>query len=99
MSIHEPSLYDLLEVDTRQSGNAEGALESAPLVLEPGERLALRVFVDKTVVEVFANGRQAIARRLYPSRSDSLGVRLIADRSPVHVHSFDAWHIHPSNAW
>jgi len=88
-----------LEVDTRQSGSAEGALESAPLVLEPGERLALRVFVDKTVVEVFANGRQAIARRLYPSRSDSLGVRLIADRSPVHVHSFDAWHIHPSNAW
>jgi sucrose-6-phosphate hydrolase SacC (GH32 family) len=34
------------------------------------------VFVDKSVVEVFANdGRQAVMRRIYPSRADSVGVK------------------------
>ena len=89
-----------LKVDTRMSGphDTPKAVEAGPLELKPGERLKLRVFVDRSVVEVFANGRQAVARRIYPARSDSVGVRLFSKGAQSHVHTFKAWQIAPSNA-
>ncbi len=90
----------LLKVDTRRSGpeDTPRAVEAAPFELREGERLRLRVFVDKSVVEVFANRRQAIARRIYPSRPDSVGVSLFADGGDATVHSLEAWRIAPSNS-
>ncbi len=90
-----------LTIDARQSSQGEGAktLEAGPLVLEPGQRLQLRVFVDKSVVEVFANGRQAVMRRIYPTRPDSLEVRLFSRGGPAEVHSIRAWSMTPSNAY
>ena len=90
----------LLKVDTRRSGphDTPKAVEAGPLELKPGERLKLRVFVDRSVVEVFANGRQAVARRIYPARPDSVGIRLFARGAQAHVHTFEAWEIAPSNA-
>jgi len=98
-------LYDaeekLLKIDTRRSGpdDTPKAVEAAPFELKPGERLKLRVFVDKSVVEVFANRRQAIARRIYPSRRDSVGVRVFSAGSDARVHSLKAWKITPSNPY
>jgi len=91
----------LLKVDTRRSGpdDTPKAVESAPFELTPGERLKLRVFVDKSVVEVFANSRQAIARRIYPSRRDSIGVRVFSTGGDTRVHSLEAWKITPSNPY
>lgn len=89
-----------LKVDTAKSG-PEGAkvVESAPFALLADERLTLRVFVDKSVVEVFVNSRQAIARRIYPSRDDSTGVRLFSTGGDTRVHSLGAWQMSPSNAF
>ena len=91
----------LLKVDTRRSGpdDTPKAVEEAPFELKPGERLKLRVFVDKSVVEVFANSRQAIARRIYPSRQDSIGIQLFSVGADVHVHSLEAWKVKPSNLY
>ena len=90
----------LLKVDTRRSGphDTPKTVEAGPLELKPGERLKLRVFVDRSVVEVFANGRQAVARRIYPARRDSVGVRLFSNGAEAHVHTFEAWQIAPANA-
>ena len=90
----------LLKVDTRRSGplDTPKAVEAGPLELKQGERLKLRVFVDRSVVEVFANGRQAVARRIYPARRDSVGVRLFSKGGQAHVHTFEAWRIAPANA-
>ncbi len=74
-------------------------VERAPLDLKPGERLKLRVFVDKAVVEVFANDRQAICRRVYPGRSDSLGVLLFAKGGAASFSSVKAWEMMPSNPY
>ncbi len=63
---------------TRSGPVGRTVVERAPLVLAPGENLQLRIFVDRSVVEIFANDRQAIGRRVYPSREDSLDVVLIA---------------------
>ena len=89
----------LLKVDTRRSGphDTPKTVEAGPLELKPGERLKLRVFVDRSVVEVFANGRQAVMRRIYPARRDSVGVRLFSKGGQGHVHTFEAWQIAPAN--
>jgi len=90
-----------LKVDTRKSG-PEGTpktVEAAPLKLKNGERLKLRIFVDKSVVEVFANSRQAIMRRIYPSRGDSVGVSLFSTGGATKVHALEAWNIAASNPY
>jgi len=53
-------------------------VQRAPLDLPKATALQLRIFVDKSVVEVFANDRQAISRRVYPVRPDSHGIHLFA---------------------
>jgi beta-fructofuranosidase len=90
-----------LKVDTTRSSLAEGArvVEAGPLELKADEPLKLRVFVDKSVVEVFANGRQAVMRRIYPSRRDSLGVALFSRGGPASVTTLEAWDMMPSNPY
>jgi beta-fructofuranosidase len=58
-----------------------------------GEPLELRVFVDRSVIEVFANGRAALTTRVYPTRDDSLGVGLFACGGEGRLISLDAWHM------
>ena len=53
--------------------------------------LELRVFVDRSVVEVFANRRHYLARRIYPSRPDSLGLQLFAVGGKARLRSLDVW--------
>ena len=88
-----------LKVDTTKSSLTEGpkGVEAGPFELQADEALKLRVFVDKSVVEVFANGRQAVMRRIYPSRADSVGVTLFSTGGPAIVPILEAWEMMPSN--
>jgi len=65
--------------------------EIAPIRLEKGETLKLRIFIDKSVVEVFANGKQCVAARVYPSRNDSNGVSILSRGKDSELISFEAW--------
>ena len=56
-----------------------------------GEPLRLRVFIDRSVVEVFVNKRQYLAMRVYPGRKDSLGVSLRAQGQDAVLERLDAW--------
>jgi beta-fructofuranosidase len=86
--------------DSTHSGiDGRCKLERAPFSLKDGERLRLRVFVDKSVVEVYANDRQAICRRVYPGRPDSLGVALFATGGDARIASVKAWEMMPSNPY
>ncbi len=80
-------------------GNSEVKEQAAPFELKPGEPLRLRVFVDRSVLEIYANGRQCITQRIYPSRSDSLGVGLVSRGGGIKVRSLDAWDVSPTNSW
>ena len=73
--------------------------QAAPLELKAGEPLRLRVFLDRSVLEVYANGRQCITQRIYPSRADSLGVALVTRGGSAKVRSVDAWDMSPVNSW
>jgi len=90
-----------LKVDTNRSSLTEGpkSIEAGPFELKPGEPLQLRVFVDKSVVEVFANGRQAVMRRVYPSRADSVGVAIFSRSGPARVTKLHKGDIMPSNPY
>ena len=65
--------------------------EIAPVFLAPEENLKMRVFIDKSIVEVFVNDRQCLAVRVYPGREDSVGVALRAVGRDVRLVVLDAW--------
>jgi beta-fructofuranosidase len=90
-----------LKVDTTKSSLTDGAktVEAGPFELKAGEPLKLRVFIDKSVVEIFANGRQAVMRRIYPSRPDSLGVKLFSTGGPANIPTLETWELAPSNPY
>ncbi len=62
----------------------------APLRLLPGEQLRMRIFVDKSSVEVFAqNGRVVMTNLVYP-KPDSTGIRLERLQGAV---TMDVWRL------
>ena len=73
--------------ESQQTVNAQ----EAPFTLTPGETLRLNIFLDRSVLEVFANGRQCITQRIYPTRSDSFSVVLFSRGGSVNVRSVEAW--------
>ncbi len=66
-------------------------IHSGALELADGEPLRLHIFVDRSVIEVFANDRVCAASRVYPSRPDSLGVALFAQGGAAEAQSIDIW--------
>ncbi len=89
-----------LVFDSFRSGtDGRKVVERAPLALKPYETLKLRVFVDRSVVEIFANDRQAISRRVYPARADSLGVALFVQGGQPRFKTVQAWEMMPSNPY
>ena len=84
-----------LEIDRSQSSASaadQHDLYGGTLALEDGEPLTLRVFVDRSVIEVFANGRLCLTSRVYPSET-SLGVALFAQGGSVDVPAIDVWNM------
>ena len=67
------------------------APEMAPVYLAVGETLKLRIFIDKSVVEVFANDRQCASVRVYPGREDSTGISLRAQSGDAALLSLTLW--------
>jgi beta-fructofuranosidase len=62
-----------------------------PFTLAQGEKaLKLRVFLDRSVLEVYANGREAVTRVIYPGAKD-LGVELLATGGTAMVRSLQVW--------
>lgn len=86
--------------DTTQSslGFGRKTIEGGPFVLLNEEPLVLRVFVDRSIVEVYANDRQAVARSIYPTLRGK-GVQLFANGGDVVVRSIKAWDMMPSNPY
>jgi beta-fructofuranosidase len=65
--------------------------ETGPLVLQPGELLTLRIYIDRSIIEVYANDRQCLTVRVYPERDDSRGISLFARGSSAKLLSMDVW--------
>ena len=70
-------------------------VHSGPLELERGEFLRLHVLIDRSILEVFANGRLCMASRIFPTRPDSTGVGLVAAGGSATLRSMDVWSMNP----
>jgi beta-fructofuranosidase len=92
--------------DTRQSNRRappsagtqnrrHNPLKKAPLELADGEPLRLRVFLDASVIETFANSRTAIIDRVYPSSAEALGVGVFARNGSAVLRSLEVWDLTP----
>jgi hypothetical protein len=55
------------------------------------ESLFLHIFLDCSVVEVFANYRLCMSSRVYPSRSDSMGVGVFGRGGSARVKVLNVW--------
>jgi beta-fructofuranosidase len=77
--------------------NPQVQSQEAPFELQKGESLKLRIFLDRSILEVFANGRQCITQQIYPTRNDSLGVSLFSRGGSTNVKSINAWDMAPAN--
>jgi beta-fructofuranosidase len=83
----------LLRIDRqRASLDPETDRSDATLVLDGSENAVreLRVFLDRSVIEVYTGGR-CLTSRIYPTRLDSLGVGLIHDAASLSIRALDIW--------
>lgn len=89
--------FPILHVSGAGIEQAEVRVQAAPFTLAADEPLRLRIFLDKSILEVYANGRQCVTQRLYPTRADSTGVVLFSQQGTTTVRSLDAWDLEPTN--
>ena len=86
---------DLLQVDISESSlNQEvwgRPAEIGPLELDSEEKLHLRVFVDRSIIEVFANVKQCLTVRVNPEREDSRGISFYSRGSSSELIQLDMW--------
>ncbi|RBW70772.1 GH32 C-terminal domain-containing protein [Bacillus taeanensis] len=54
------------------------------------ENLKLHIYLDRSMVEAYANGLKSLTTRVYPQRLDSLGVAIWGDGSLI-VKSMEVW--------
>ena len=94
------SITGKLEVDTQKSSLRYGkkVIESAPFKLKKNERLKLRIYVDRSIIEVYANDRQAIARRIYPTLGGK-GIRISSLGGRSKLASIKRWRMSPTNPY
>ena len=60
------------------------------MAIEEDEDLNLRIFIDKSVLEVYVNNKQCVAVRVYPG-VHSTGVSLRSQGLDSELISLDAW--------
>lgn len=88
------SAESVIEVDTSNSTLspkiAIHPTESRTFWLSHNEPIELDIFVDKTIVEVFANGKSCISVRTYPTLPDSSTVSVISRGVDLSIEG-DAW--------
>ncbi|MBK8884497.1 MAG: GH32 C-terminal domain-containing protein [Bacteroidales bacterium] len=73
--------------------------QDAPFTVGRGEKVNLRLFIDKSIVEVFANDRQCITQVLYPTLSDAIHIQVFAEDAPIRVEELKSWKIFPAMQW
>jgi beta-fructofuranosidase len=96
-----PTMRGALQIDVSVSSLLPEVFartpETGPLNLGKGEPLRLRVFIDRSIIEVFANGSQCLTLRAYPGREDSSGVSVFARGGEARLLSLSAWQM--SGIW
>jgi beta-fructofuranosidase len=68
-------------------------VQSGSLKLDKSEPLRVRVYIDASVLETFANGRASITDRTYPTTAASLGIGLFSEGGTAHLRQMTVWEL------
>ncbi len=66
----------------------------APVKLDPGEPLSLRIFFDRSIIEIFANKSVCLTGRIYPDAPHKAKTRIFAEGGKATVSRLDAWRLY-----
>ena len=84
-----------LQIDVTESSNHPDVYartpEIGPINLIDGNILKMRIFVDQSIVEVFANEQQCLTLRVYPTLEDSNGVSFFARGGKSTITNMRVW--------
>lgn len=61
-----------------------------------GENVKLHIYLDRSMIEAYANGLKSLTTRAYPSRVDSLGLQIWGNGS-LTVKSMEVWEMRSAN--
>jgi len=64
--------------------------EVGPVTIKDGETIKLRIFLDRSIIEVFANGIQCLTLRAYPTLENSNGVSVFSRGGEAKLVSLEA---------
>ena len=67
--------------------------------LKPGEPLKLDIFLDRSVIEVFANDLQCVTQLVYPELETSTGVKIFNGKERVTVKNIQSWTMAETNPY
>lgn len=85
----------VIMIDTSHSSiselNQTRPPEVAEVSMRDDENLNIRAFLDKSVLEVFVNGKQCVSVRVYPSKEKSIGVSFKSIGSDAEIESLNSW--------
>ena len=70
-------------------------VQKGDLRLEESEALKLRIYLDASALETFANGRASLSDRVYPVSPASLGIGLFVRGGTARVRSMTVWQLSP----
>jgi beta-fructofuranosidase len=79
----------------RLSGAQPRTSQNGNLMLAEGEPLRLTIFVDCSVIEVFANGRACLTERVYTTKPGNTGVALYSKGGSAKVRSMQVFEMKP----
>ena len=91
--IYEPAAQQLVIHRSNPGPEVDIDNQSAPLTLAPGEPLSLRIFLDHSVLEIFANHRTCLVSRIYPSHESSHHMALFTQDNPLIIPRLDIWNL------
>ena len=72
-------------------------LQYAPLQLKENRLLDLHIFLDHSVIEIYANKTVCLTGRTYPSLQDSLKVEVFSDCEEATLQEMEVWDL--SSIW
>lgn len=97
---YDAAKHELVVDNTKNTYGGKLAVERAPFALAEGEALQLRLFVDRSVLDVFANERQAVSRRICPKdAAGAKGVYLSAQKGTATYSSVRVWEMDATNPY
>ena len=92
------SKHNSLRYHKRTDGRDNIMKQIVPYPLEPGSDTNLRIFVDRSVIEIFVDEAICIVQRVYPVLTNSREVVLFS-HGAVLFKKLKKWEMEPTNPW